>query len=248
MVDQLFSLATILSLVGVLGFRLAGKKVWWAWYVNIAAQVLWVIFAISIEQYGLLIGVVFYTWVFGKNAYEWTMDHRDPMRGFDFNEVATAGIDRGPHPEFNMGYRGRGKYTGQKPPDGPGGGSPSPIDWERSERRKDVPLFKYRGEVPDESALSYRPEDLLETGRDLASQREDLIAQGVDPAELEVPLAPVEELTGMENVWICGTVVCRTSTFESVESDDWDSTPHSKDPCPECNAISWIPWNGVQKS
>lgn len=31
---------------------------------------------------------------------------------------------------------------------------------------------------------------LLEDGRRLASEREDLIAQGVDPAELLVPLAP----------------------------------------------------------
>jgi hypothetical protein len=37
------------------------------------------------------------------------------------------------------------------------------------------------------------PEDLLEYGRRLASWREDLIAQGVDPAELHVPLAPPEE-------------------------------------------------------
>lgn len=31
----------------------------------------------------------------------------------------------------------------------------------------------------------------LEDGRRLASQRDDLIAQGVDPADLDVPLAPV---------------------------------------------------------
>jgi hypothetical protein len=31
---------------------------------------------------------------------------------------------------------------------------------------------------------------LAEEGRRLASQREDLIAQGVDPAELEIPLHP----------------------------------------------------------
>jgi len=32
--------------------------------------------------------------------------------------------------------------------------------------------------------------DLMEQGRRLASERDDLIAQGADPAELEVPLAP----------------------------------------------------------
>jgi len=33
----------------------------------------------------------------------------------------------------------------------------------------------------------------MEQGRQLASQRDDLIAQGVDPAELAVPIAPVSE-------------------------------------------------------
>lgn len=32
--------------------------------------------------------------------------------------------------------------------------------------------------------------DLMEEGRRLASQRDDLIAQGIDPAELAIPLAP----------------------------------------------------------
>jgi hypothetical protein len=37
---------------------------------------------------------------------------------------------------------------------------------------------------------------LMESGRVLASLREDLIAQGVDPAELLVPVAPDDE-TGL---------------------------------------------------
>lgn len=32
---------------------------------------------------------------------------------------------------------------------------------------------------------------LMEEGRKLASEREDLIASGVDPSELEIPLAPI---------------------------------------------------------
>jgi hypothetical protein len=36
-------------------------------------------------------------------------------------------------------------------------------------------------------------EDLAEQGRRLASRRDDLVAQGIDPAGLEVPLHPGEE-------------------------------------------------------
>lgn len=47
------------------------------------------------------------------------------------------------------------------------------------------------GVTPGRPGLEYFvPADLLEEGRQLASQRDDLIAQGVDPADLAVPLAP----------------------------------------------------------
>lgn len=64
----------VLTIVGLIGFFLAGKKVWWCWYVNIANQVIWVTYAIITEQWGFLIGAIAYTWVFTQNAYSWTRD------------------------------------------------------------------------------------------------------------------------------------------------------------------------------
>lgn len=65
----------ILSLAGVAGFILAGKKIWWAWYINIAAQFIWLAYALVTKQYGFLIGTVIYFAVFIKNAYDWTKEH-----------------------------------------------------------------------------------------------------------------------------------------------------------------------------
>ena len=65
----------VLSLVGVYGFWLAGRKVWWAWYVNIVNQVIWTAYAIVTEQYGFLVGVAVYTVVFTRNAHRWTTEH-----------------------------------------------------------------------------------------------------------------------------------------------------------------------------
>lgn len=65
----------ILSISGVVGFILAGKKIWWAWYVNIASQFIWLAYAIVTDQYGFLIGTVIYFIVFIKNAYDWTREH-----------------------------------------------------------------------------------------------------------------------------------------------------------------------------
>lgn len=65
-----------LTLIGVAGFRLAGLKVWWAWYINIGNQVLWTVYAISTHQWGFLAGVPIYLSVFVPNAVRWTREHR----------------------------------------------------------------------------------------------------------------------------------------------------------------------------
>ena len=67
----------VLTLTGVTCFFLAGRKVWWAWYVGLAAQVLWLAYSITTQQWGFLIGCVLYTWVYTKNCIAWTREHRE---------------------------------------------------------------------------------------------------------------------------------------------------------------------------
>lgn len=69
-----------LSVGGLIGFFLAGRKVWWAWYVNIANQVLWTFYAFATEQWGFLAATGFYMYVFSRNAYLWTKEHKDKMK------------------------------------------------------------------------------------------------------------------------------------------------------------------------
>ena len=89
--DQILS--WVVSAVGILGFYLAGKKIWWAWYVNIANQLFWILFAFITQNWGFLLATAFYLWVFGRNAYLWTknrnkkpeveipeLDFGDPIR------------------------------------------------------------------------------------------------------------------------------------------------------------------------
>ena len=70
----------LLSVVGVAGFILAGRKIWWAWYINIACQILWFAYAIISDQLGFLVGAFFYTAVFVRNAYLWTKEHKQKVR------------------------------------------------------------------------------------------------------------------------------------------------------------------------
>lgn len=65
----------LVTAFGLLGFWLAGKKLWWSWYVNIVNQLLWVGFALVTGYYAFLVGTAFYFVVFTRNAYLWTNEH-----------------------------------------------------------------------------------------------------------------------------------------------------------------------------
>jgi len=65
----------VITAIGLIGFYLAGKKVWWCWYVNIANQVLWFSYGVATEQWGFVLGTFFYTAVFVRNAVVWTLEH-----------------------------------------------------------------------------------------------------------------------------------------------------------------------------
>lgn len=64
----------VLTTIGITGYILIGRKVWWAWYVNIGVQVLWIIYAIQTKQYGFIVSAVMYAIVFATNARKWTND------------------------------------------------------------------------------------------------------------------------------------------------------------------------------
>lgn len=65
----------LLTAVGVTGFVLAGRRVWWCWYVNLGCQGLWVTYAIVTRQFGFIVASGVYTIVFLQNAIRWTREH-----------------------------------------------------------------------------------------------------------------------------------------------------------------------------
>jgi hypothetical protein len=71
----------ILTVVGLTGFVLAGRKVWWAWYINIACQGLWFTYALVTHQYGFIVASVAYTVVFTQNAVKWTRERKGEAHG-----------------------------------------------------------------------------------------------------------------------------------------------------------------------
>lgn len=80
----------ILSVLGLVGFYVTGKKIWWGWWLNVAAQAVWYAYAIATQQWGFLVMTTMYTIIFTKNAIEWTKEHRAPhvIEGWDDNAVS----------------------------------------------------------------------------------------------------------------------------------------------------------------
>jgi nicotinamide riboside transporter PnuC len=73
-VNLVWSIA--LSVVGITGIFIAGKKNMWGWFIGLSAQVLWIIFAIVTAQYGFILSAIAYGWVYGTNWLKWRKEHR----------------------------------------------------------------------------------------------------------------------------------------------------------------------------
>lgn len=64
----------VLAAVGIAGIYLAGRKSKWGWGLGLAAQVLWLVFALTTAQYGFILTAVAYGAVYAKNLWQW---HRE---------------------------------------------------------------------------------------------------------------------------------------------------------------------------
>lgn len=65
-----------LSVIGIIGIFIAGKKNMWGWFIGFFAQFLWIIFAVTTQQYGFILSAVAYGWVYGLNWTKWRKEMR----------------------------------------------------------------------------------------------------------------------------------------------------------------------------
>lgn len=61
----------VLTVVGVFGLYLAGRRSRWGWAVGMAAQVLWFAYALATEQWGFIVSCLAYGSVYAKNFRAW---------------------------------------------------------------------------------------------------------------------------------------------------------------------------------
>lgn len=69
-----------LSIIGITGLLIAGRKNYWGWMLNLCAQALWFIFAIATAQYGFILSAVAYGAVYWINFSKWRKEHRNEQR------------------------------------------------------------------------------------------------------------------------------------------------------------------------
>ncbi|MEV6810718.1 hypothetical protein [Micromonospora sp. NPDC051296] len=61
----------LLMAVGVTGLYLAGKRSWTGWAVGLAAQLLWLAYAIATAQWGFLVSCFVYGAIYLRNLRSW---------------------------------------------------------------------------------------------------------------------------------------------------------------------------------
>jgi nicotinamide riboside transporter PnuC len=61
----------LLTIIGVTGLWLAGQKNVWGWAVGLAAQPVWIIYALATGQYGFVVSGLAYGGVYAKNFIWW---------------------------------------------------------------------------------------------------------------------------------------------------------------------------------
>lgn len=69
--------SVLLAVVGVTGLYIAGRKSWVGWAIGLAAQLLWVAYALVSEQYGFILSAVAYGVVNAKNLRQWLVEDRE---------------------------------------------------------------------------------------------------------------------------------------------------------------------------
>jgi len=66
----------VLSIIGIVGMIMVGRKMWQAFVVLISAEILWVVYSIRTGQYGFILGATAYITIHAINTRRWRRESR----------------------------------------------------------------------------------------------------------------------------------------------------------------------------
>jgi hypothetical protein len=61
----------VLSAVSLTGFWFVGKKIRAGWLINLSGEVLWLTWSVLYHQYGFIMSVVPFTFIYALNWHRW---------------------------------------------------------------------------------------------------------------------------------------------------------------------------------
>lgn len=80
----------ILSFISMIMLWFMGNKNKYAPFLGIIGQMLWIYYAASLKQYGLLVGTIGYLIIHVRNAYKWNEDWlKNKFKSKEINHICT---------------------------------------------------------------------------------------------------------------------------------------------------------------
>ena len=64
----------VLTAIGITGIYLAGRRNLYGWVVGLSAQVLWIAYAVTTEQWGFIVSAFAYGSVYANNWRKWAKE------------------------------------------------------------------------------------------------------------------------------------------------------------------------------
>lgn len=64
----------VLAFIGVTGIFLVGRKIIWGWIVLCVNEALWIVYALTTDQYGFIFAAIAYGIVYVKSLLHWQKD------------------------------------------------------------------------------------------------------------------------------------------------------------------------------
>jgi hypothetical protein len=64
----------VLAVIGVGGIYFVGRKTIWGWLVLLFNEVLWIVYALTTDQYGFIFSALAYALVYIRSYIHWSKD------------------------------------------------------------------------------------------------------------------------------------------------------------------------------
>jgi nicotinamide riboside transporter PnuC len=64
----------VLAVIGVAGIYFVGRKTIWGWLVLLFNEILWIVYALTTDQYGFIFSALAYALVYIRSYIHWSKD------------------------------------------------------------------------------------------------------------------------------------------------------------------------------